>query len=253
LYTEGGYSRFPTTGFVSRQRFFLQADYVEDRPGSLIQSFIAPGTGIDGRANSFLRFWVVEERVRAFDALSPTGESKIIPRRRFRTTLSASPWSWLTRIGLDGTYGTDVDFVRARPGHGGQVTLNATVRPTDHLAIELLANRRWLDVEDGGDESRLFTAKVERVKATYTFTRRSFLRLIAQREATTQDPALYGLVPPVAAKTESTQLSALFAYKLNWQSVMYFGYGDNREFLETQGLERAGQSFFLKLSYAFQL
>jgi Domain of unknown function (DUF5916) len=250
-YVEGGYSRYPTKGFVSRQRIFLQGDYVEDRTGSLIQTFFAPGTGIDGRANSFLRFWMIEERVRATDAVS--GEMKIIPRRRFRTQLQASPWSWLTRIGLDLTYGRDVDFVRARPGFGGQVTFNATVRPTDHLAIDLLADRRWLDVDDGTDASRLFTANVDRIKATYTFTQRCFLRLIAQRQSQTQDPVLYGLVPPIPPKDESTAVSALFAYKLNWQSVVFVGYGDDRDWSpDTGNLERAGQSFFLKLSYAFQ-
>ena len=255
-FVEGGWSRFPTKGFVSRQRIFLQGDYVEDRPGALIQTFFSPGTGIDGRANSFLRFWIIEERVRAFDALSPSGENRILPRRRFRTSLSASPWSWLTRIGLDLTYGRDADFVRARTGHGGQVTFNATVRPTDHLAIDLLANRRWLDVPDGDHESRLFTAKVERIKATYTFNRRSFARLIAQREARHQDPVLYGFDPVASPpKSESTELSALFAYKLNWQSVLFVGYGDVQERSSDPlvgGLQPSSRSFFLKLSYAFQ-
>lgn len=252
-FIEGGWTRRPTKGFISRQRIFLQGDYVEDRPGSLIQTFFSPGTGLDGRANSFMRFWVIEERVRAFDALSPSGENRILPRRRFRTSLSASPWSWLTRVGLDGTYGRDADFVRARTGHGGQVTFNATVRPTDHLAIDLLADRRWLDVENGADESRLFTAKVERIRATYTFNRRSFLRVIGQRDARRQDPALYGFTPPVPEKVESTSFSALFAYKLNWQSVLFFGYGDEGEWSPVTGdVERASRSFFLKLSYAFQ-
>ena len=257
-FVEGGWSRHPTKGFVSRQRIFVQGDYVEDRAGSLIQTFFSPGTGIDGRANSFMRFWVIEERVRAFDANVPSGESRILPRRRFRTSLSASPWSWLTRVGIDATYGRDADFVRARTGHGGQVSFNATVRPTDHLAIDLLADRRWLDVPDGADESRLFTAKVERIKATYTFNRRSFARLIAQRVATHRNPDLYQFTPPLdppPAKSESTQLSALFAYKLNWQSVLFVGYGDVRERdpdSVTGGLEPASRSFFLKLSYAFQ-
>ena len=251
-YVEGGYSRYPTKGFISRQRVFVQADYVEDRHGGVIQKFIAPGTGMDGSANSFLRFFIVEEEVRAIDAL--TGERKILSRRRLRTTVQASPWPWLTLVSLDGTYGRDADFVRARPGHGGQVVLNATLRPTDHLQIDLLASRRWLDVEAGNSESRLFTAKVERIKATYTFTRKSFLRLIGQRDAQRRNPALYGFDPPVAAKDEAISYSALFAYKLNWQSVLYVGYAEGSQWSpDTGNLERAGRSLFLKLSYAFQL
>jgi len=253
-FVEGGYTVRPTKGFLSRQRSFLQFDYVEDRDGRLIQTFVSPGTGMDGRANSFLRFWIVEEHVRAISgATAGLPDYVLLRRRRFRTSLSASPWSWLTRIGFDGAYGRDADFVEARPGHGGQATFNATVRPTDHLALEIIADRRWLDVDIGApEEPRLFTETVQRLKATYTFDRRSYLRLIGQRQALRQDPSLFSF--PVEAKSLHTTFSALFAYKLNWQSVLFFGYGDDRDWSSvTTDLERSGQSLFLKISYAFQL
>ena len=252
FYAEGGWSHHPTTGFLSRQRIFVHYDYTEDRPGSMINRLAGFGTGLNGKANSFMQFRVTDETVRAEDAL--TGASSLLPRRRFLMVLQASPWSWLTSIGMDGFYGRDVDFVRARTGHGGNVNAYATVRPTNHLALELLASRRWLDVDDGtGGESRLFTAKVERLKATYTFNRRSYLRLIGQREATDRDPALYGFVPPVPDKDKAMSYSALFAYKLNWQSVLFFGYGDQSLWSPvTTDLETSSRSFFLKLSYAFQ-
>jgi len=46
--------------------------------------------------------------------------------------------------------------------------------------------------------------------------------------------------------------SALFAYKLNWQSVMFVGYGDDRELSDQRRLEHLDRQFFVKLSYAFQ-
>ena len=46
--------------------------------------------------------------------------------------------------------------------------------------------------------------------------------------------------------------SALFAYKLNWQSVVFLGYGDTRTLSEDGGLPPAGRQLFLKVSYAFQ-
>ena len=251
MYAEGGYSRYPTKGFISRQRVFLQADYVQERDRDLIQRFVIVGTGIDGLANSFLRFWYTEEDIRAIDAL--TAESRVLPRRRFSWILQASPWNWLTRINVDGTYGKEVDFVRARNGHGGTVNFTSTVRPTDHIELNLLASRRWLDVEDGDEESRLFTAQVQRIRAVYTFNRRSFLRLIGQREARRQDPALFGFDPPVPPKDVSIDWSALFAYKLNWQSVLYVGYQETSLWSPTTtDLENAGRGLFLKVSYAFQ-
>jgi hypothetical protein len=87
----------------------------------------------------------------------------------------------------------------------------------------------------------------------YTFNSKSFLRLIGQREARTQDPALYGFIPPVPAKSVALDYSALFAYKLNWQSVLFFGYQEQSAWSEsTTDVEIAGRSLFLKISYAFQ-
>jgi len=87
----------------------------------------------------------------------------------------------------------------------------------------------------------------------YTFNRRSFIRLIGQREARRQDPALYGFDPPVPAKDTSIDYSALFAYKLNWQSVLYFGASEGQSWSPTTtDLEPSGRSIFMKVSYAFQ-
>ena len=45
----------------------------------------------------------------------------------------------------------------------------------------------------------------------------------------------------------------LFAYKLNWQTVLYVGYGDLRGVTpEEATFEPLNRSFFFKVSYAFQ-
>jgi len=44
----------------------------------------------------------------------------------------------------------------------------------------------------------------------------------------------------------------LLAYKINWQSVLFVGYGDDRELSEQHELERVARQFFVKMSYAFQ-
>ena len=48
------------------------------------------------------------------------------------------------------------------------VNFSATVHATNHLALEVLRNQRRLDVLN----QRLLTARVSRVKSTYTFTAR---------------------------------------------------------------------------------
>ena len=65
------------------------------------------------------------------------------------------------------------------------------------------------------------------------------------------DPSLYTFA--VARRDGDFTGSVLVAYKLNWQSVLFVGYGDDRTVSEEDRLEKARRQFFLKLSYAFQL
>jgi len=116
---------------------------------------------------------------------------------------------------------------------------------------------RWLDVNAGAaGEGRLFTAQVERLRGVYMINSRTFIRLIAQYVQTTRAPSLYDPVlypDPVPPKSADMSLSALFAYKLNWQTVFYLGYGDLSTFTEQSGdMEKNSQQTFAKISYAFQ-
>ena len=97
---------------------------------------------------------------------------------------------------------------------------------------------------------RLFLARVSRVRSTYTFTSRLFVRGTAQYVSTVRDPQLYAVSPVAKSGTVSGQV--LLSYKLNWQSVMFIGYGDDW-MLSTQGrFEKVDRQFFVKVSYAFQ-
>ena len=57
---------------------------------------------------------------------------------------------------------------------------------------------------------------------------------------------------PVSANSGNFSGSALFGYKLNWQSVLFVGYGDDRELSSQNHLEKADRQTFVKVSYAFQ-
>jgi len=145
-----------------------------------------------------------------------------------------------------------VDFDNGRTGTGLDARLGVVLRPTDHLELRADEARRLLNVDlPGGRRSRLFTAKVDRLRATYTLTARAYVRAIAQYVSTTRDTSLY--VGDVEPRTATLSLSGLFAYKLNWQTVLFVGYGDVRELTEDEErLAPSDRQLFLKLSYAFQ-
>jgi hypothetical protein len=91
---------------------------------------------------------------------------------------------------------------------------------------------------------------VDRLRATYTFTSRFFLRAIGQWVETTRDQSLYE--DEVERRSGTLSASALLAYKLNWQTVLFLGYGDGRELDDQETLQPSDRQLFAKISYALQ-
>jgi len=242
-YVDGGYT-FRPKGFFSRIRTFLFADYIADREGALLSQVVSPGFGFDAKYNSFARFELRSEKVLAGDT--------VLPRARVVYTLQTAPVGWLGRITVDGAIGEEIDFVGARRGHGGRTAASVIVRPGNHLELDLRGEIQWMDLKPPGESGskRLFTACVERLKATWTLTARSYVRVIGQYVETRANPELYA--EPVEERSGSFSASALVAYRLNWQSVAFLGYGDARTLAENGGLPPGNRQLFLKISYAFQ-
>ena len=68
--------------------------------------------------------------------------------------------------------------------------------------------------------------------------------------ATERDPARY--LTTVDERSGVFSGSVLLGYKINWQSVLFVGCGDDRELSDTHRLTPSGRQVFTKLSYAFQ-
>jgi hypothetical protein len=239
----GGGWTFRPTGFVTRLRPFINVDRQVDRAGAVISRQVEPGFGMDSRWNGFMQFRFIDERIRASD--------RVIGRRQFGYIAQFSPSRAVSQVGINGTAGEEIDFANSRPGRGATINLTASLHAGDHLELALVQNQRWLNVDDAAAIGRrLVTARVSRVKSTYTFTARMFIRSIAQYVWTVRDPSLY--LSDVASRAGDFSGSALFAYKLNWQSVMFIGWGDDRQLSDEHRLEKLDRQFFVKVSYAFQ-
>jgi Domain of unknown function (DUF5916) len=242
-YGEAGWT-FRPTGAVRRLRTYLIADYQAQQDGALIFRQISPGFGMDALLNSFVRLRVGFDKVRA--------GSKTFDRTQLIYQIEASPSGVFNRVGISGDIGEQVDFANSRPATGWTLTGFAVVRPTEHLELRFDGSRRYIDVDaENGLSGRLFTATVARLRTQYTFTARAFVRAIGQYVSTKRNPALYK--DEVDAKEGDFSGSLLLAYKLNWQSVLFLGYGDTRTLDEFDTLQRESRQLFLKLSYAFQL
>ncbi len=248
---------FRPTNFLSRLRTFINAGQQVDRSGAMVSRDLQPGIGMDSKLNGSMQFRIISDRIR-----TPAGA--LIDRQQFGYFVQFSPSRFFAQLSANGTLGEDIDFDNSRRGRGPTMNLSATLRPTEHLELALVQNAQWLNVDDAaGVSRRLFNARVSRVKGTYTFTARLFLRTIAQYVSTDRDPSLY--IESVAARSGDFSASALCAYKVNWQSVMYVGYGDDRELtsssiapipagvpLPGRRLAPLDRQLFVKILYAFQ-
>jgi len=233
-YTEYGHTWRPT-GFFSRFRGYVFGEHQETQNGDPLFRQISTGFGADGKYRSFTRIRVAHEEV--------ANAGEVFDRNRLYYQVNFSVSRVISQVGFDGWLGDDVDFATNTPGRGANVNFFGTLRPTDHLQIGLNSGLRWLNIDD----RRLFLSQFERIKATYTFNARMFLRAIVQNQRTRRDDE------PEDFRGGALGSQLLFAYKLNWQTVFYVGYGDLREVLTEDGaFEPSNRQFFAKVSYAFQ-
>jgi hypothetical protein len=230
-------------GFLSAARVFTYDEYSIDEDDDILTRVVAGGLDLRGQRNFALRL-----QARAED-LQVAG--RLLSQTQGRLRLRVTPSGAVANLIATAYVGSAIDFDNAREGDGWGAALETVLRSTKHLELRLDAARDALDVDDPLlGSGRLFTADVLRARLVWTFTPSFFARAIVQLESVDRDPALYTFA--VDAEDENLDGSLLLAYKLDWQSVIYLGFGDSRTFLTESGRrEKAGREIFLKLSYAF--
>lgn len=233
----------PASGAVRRVRLFLQGEASDSRHGDKLSRWIGPGFGMDALWNSFLRMEFNFDQVR--------GDALLHDRFYVHPQLEVRPGKVLNQILVSGSFGDQVDFSNDRDATGGTIDATVDLRPTERLRLTTTYRRRWLNVDAGAAGSgRLLTAQIPRVRAVYTFNSRSWLRLIGEWSDVDRHPDLWTF--PVEAKSGDFGGSAVFAYKLNWQTVFFLGYSDVRELDTQEDLQPVERQGFFKLSYAFR-
>jgi hypothetical protein len=235
---------YPRSGLLRQVEPYVVVRYVESPEGDLLRRQTGPGLLLVGTHNLVASLdLAVRERLRV--------GGRILERSGVNFNVLIDPGRRVSRIGLTGALGDAIDFANGRVGQGSDLALSGTLRPTDHLALEVNADRQWLDVRAGGGrKGRLFTAQIERLKAIYNFNARSFLRVIGEVLDVDRDPRL----DPSAGRAPSGTFagSVLFAYKIDWQTVLFVGYADGRAQDLDGDLRRQDRLLFAKVSYAFQ-
>lgn len=235
----GGMSFYPEN---SRIRFWRPSAVVErqeDRDGNTLFETVSLAVNGFGAKNTQFFFGVrPAERILVGNEILEQGYAEVF--------VQFDPFRRIPRVTLTARLGESIDFANGQVGDGTTFSIGTTVRPHDRLDLRFDASRETLDVEGG----RLFTAMFERLRAQYSFSAKSLVRVIAQYVTTERDPALYNF--RVNQKSGSFLGSVLYSYKVNWQTVLFVGYGDDRLLTSHDDLVATGRSLFFKVSYAYQ-
>jgi hypothetical protein len=235
----GGLRFYPEHSLLRYIRPNVFVDRQTDLNGNTIYRRFSPGIFVLGaknlQANAVL---LIKNQTRVgSDLLEETYLNWFVqldPSRRF------------PRITFNGRAGDMIDFANGRVGKGSSLGLAATVRPLDRLTFEPNISHEWLNIDSG----RLYTADVEYLKTTYSFSSKSLMRIITEYVTTNRNPSLYGF--PVSKHSGSFLGSVLYSYKINWQTVLFLGYGDDRTITPSNDLVKLDRSLFFKVSYAIQ-
>jgi len=154
-------------------------------------------------------------------------------------------------LAVDGGFGDAVDYLNGGLGRTLQVTPRIEAHLGRRFETVLTHTRQQLD-RDGG---RVFTANLTRLRAVYSFSPRSFLRAVLQRRTITRPGDRNAADVDPETRWVFSQLT--YGYKVNPQTVLFLGYGEDRR----GGVDAAGaidpltpdaRSFFLKLGYAWR-
>jgi hypothetical protein len=227
MYTEGAARFYPKRGLTYLRAFLGRFAAYEYDGSELAKEELHPGFYFQGKFGS--EGWItyrVAERERV--------KGRLLDYSMVDFSLRAAPWRMLPALQLSGRFGEKIDYESVKVGTGANLSLSTTVRPTDHLELQATLSRDWLD--------GVYTAAVDWMKATYTFSARSLARVIAQRDVIDRDDA----------RNRALNLSALYGYKLNVQTVFFVGYGDASSGENAGPMTRDRQSVFVKVAYAFQ-
>src|SRR5947208_3542450 len=234
---------FRPTGFASKLRTFVNVDRQIDRAGELIGRDVQTGVAMNTRWNGSMLFRYIDDDIQI--------GNRSIGRSQFGYSAQFSPSRLLAFVAVSGAAGQEIDFANGRPGTGTTLNVSAMINPTNHLNLMLNQDQSSVNVDDAaGASRRLFIARVSRMRGTYTFTSRMFVRGTVQYVSTDRDPSLYAFSTLAKSGTVSGQV--LLSYKLNWQSVMFVGYGDDRMLSTEDRFQKVDRQFFVKLSYALQ-
>ncbi len=153
--------------------------------------------------------------------------------------------------------GDGINYNSLRPAKRISFECHVTLKPISQLVFDFSTDRQDFNTEE---ESEIFTAQTFRLKTVYQFSPRFFIRYIFQYRFVNRDPLEFVYEDEdededeeeVSPWEERFDSCFLVSYKINPQTVFFFGYNDFF-FNPLEKFCHTGRTFFVKMSYNFRL
>jgi hypothetical protein len=148
------------------------------------------------------------------------------------------------------TWGDKIDYRNNRLGEINRLSSNINWNINKHLEVKLRQTFSQLNA----DGENVFIARLTDLRTTYQFNVQSFLRLsfIFNNTSRNSSNYLYSAAEDINRHSKNLSTELLYAYKINPQTVFYFGYSDRHYSDETiRDLAQEQRSLFMKFSYAW--
>jgi hypothetical protein len=230
----------------TRWGFFGDVDQTRDQSGKKLEEEAELHFNLAGPIQFNTNFGLVD-RERFFD-------EQYFDETFFMMWFEVKPWSNVT-IGNFMQLGDQIDFANSRLGEIQLFEPYLRWQLGKHFNINLSMTSQILDVNN----EELFNADIVDLRLAYQFSNRSRLSLTLQQFNIERNLALYDanldLDPDndYQANDQSFGTQLIYSYKINPQSLFYFGYSDNAvKNDDVQSLKVFDRSLFAKVSYMWQ-
>lgn len=209
--------KFGRTGMWNDFNFYVHAERKFDPMGQVIYNGYAPGLYMKGPSNLQLNV-----RLRPVNAIRIKQDGELFRRRTVWAKLDAAPGRVFTNISATVELGDEIEFLSARRGKGGVVSLIGLVRQSDRIELAPTYSATWVNGGSGTEAGhRLYTEQAFQLNAVYHFGPRDSLRAIVQKSRTSRNPQYY--LVPVPGLSQGSIGSFVFEHTAGLGNAVYAG------------------------------
>jgi hypothetical protein len=229
LALENQYTFYPTNSFVDRAYVSSEMSVRFNHSGTRRERWVFIGGGLEmkGQTNLYFGFLPVNEEIFA----------DVCFEKMYRVMVegNSKPISSLS-LYFDMEFGRFIhrtDLPELGTGH--EISLEASVKPTEKLQVNLSYSRARLSSVE--TDELLFDGNITRAVAVYQFSPELYIRAIAQYDSF----------------DKSVELYPLLSYKLNPFTIFYVGSTQSlSDFGDPVGMRQTARQFFVKLQYLWR-